>query len=310
MVRHFAVWSTTFAIAAHTYIQACAFEVLDADTSFPEASACSSSADQQCRVLLQRKHARLAENVLAGPHVCILARTCGPSSKCAPGENVNKSVSLTHAFLASIRAQVYESWELHLINSEGGGEVFNGLLSSFKDVRFTNGPSSPNRFVRNTFGYDATNYALEQLLQGHGVQAPCSYFLFTNADNLYSQDFLKIGLESMQASYDLIGFNFVTKYEQTADSGQQIVGHRPMQHAGFVLGHIDLGAALVSAQAIQEAKARFPTEPGKVTVTDQWVGDVEHEKLNISDWLFFSSILKRPGSKGQKMMEELPFIHQ
>lgn len=83
-----------------------------------------------------------------------------------------------------------------------------------------------------------------------------------------------------------------------------------MQHAGFVLGHIDLGAALVSAQAIQEAKARFPTEPGKVTVTDQWVGDVVHEKLNISDWLFFSSILKRPGSKGQKMMEELPFIHQ
>jgi len=245
------------------------------------------------------------------PHVCILARTCGPSSKCSPGETTASSVSVTDAFLASVRAQAYLSWELHVLNAEGGGEVFQDSVLGFKDPRLSNGPSSPTSFASNTYGYDATNYALERLLHGDNVQAPCDYFLFTNADNLYGKDFFKIELQSMQAGLDLIGFNFVTRYEQyDLDGSGKLVGHMPMQQASFALGRIDLGAVLVSAQAIQELGLRFPTEPGTFSVPDPVLGQIVHDKLKIADWLFFLSIMNRSGSKGQVMMHEVPFMHQ
>jgi len=292
------------------------FLTMTVDDDFTRAS------DDRGTALLQREATRQDKNreavsvaadteiaVGSSPHVCILARTCGPSSKCSPAKTPVSSATITEAYLASIRAQEYPFFSLHLLNAEGGGEVFQDSVSSFKDSRFSNGPSSPTAFAKNTFGYEATNYALEQLLRVHEGQTAFNYFLFTNADNLYGRDFLELGLQSMQTGTDLIGFNFVTRYEQYAENGQ-LVGHMPMQQASFALGRIDLGAVLVSAQAIRELGLRFQTEPGNVTVPDPVHGQIVHDRLAIADWLFFQSIMNRSGSKGQVMRHELPFIHQ
>jgi hypothetical protein len=229
------------------------------------------------------------------PHVCVLARICGPESECAPGESPEASSRVVKAFLSSLVAQVHHSWEVHVINGPGGGEVYQNVVSSFGDSRLINGPSSPSRFEQLSYGYEATNYALEKLLQDVGTLAPCKYFLFTNADNLYDRHFLQFGLQSMQADQDLIGFNFVTRYEQPDHNGLRIP-HQPMTDAKFEYGHIDLGAVLVSAKAIRESGIRFRTAP------------VEDSK--IADWTFFSAIMQRQDAKGSVMLKQLPFIHQ
>jgi len=218
------------------------------------------------------------------PHVCILARICGPESVCAPGPG--DPVKIVQAFLASMVAQNYISWELHLLNAQGGGEVFTELVGSLGDDRLLSGPSSPDTFGTNTWGYEATNYAVEQLF---AANAPCEYFLFTNADNLYARGFLATGIPGMLEQRDLLGFNFVTRYVQPSTN----LGHMPMADAGFRLGKIDLGAVLVSAKAMQESGIRFNLEHGEIT-----------------DWKFFEEMIARPGSRGYLWYPELHYIHQ
>lgn len=228
----------------------------------------------------------LLESKPKTPFVCILARICGSNSSCAPDPTSGGlSNTIVKAFLASVAAQTYPSWELHLLNGPGGGEVYTELLHSFGDARLINGPSSPVPFSSNTYGYEATNYALQQLDGQH-----CDYYLFTNADNLYGRHFLEIGLPGMKEGYDLLGFNFVSKYPHW-----NITAHSVIQKLDFKYMHIDLGAALVSAQAIQADHLTFRL-------------DLEHESM--ADYRFFDDILHRPGSKGFKLYEELQFIHQ
>jgi len=195
------------------------------------------------------------------------------------------------AFLASFAAQTYNSWELHLINGQGGGEVFSDIVTRLDDPRLSNGPSSPKAFSSNSWGYEATNYATEKLLDDN---VPCEYFLFTNADNLYARGFLETGLPGMLSGLDLLGFNFITRYPQADAQGNWIrKPHMPVVGAGFTLGHIDLGAVLVSAKAMKETGIRF-----------------DPKNAETQDWQFFESILKRPAGKGSTFYAELHFIHQ
>lgn len=318
------------------FISACRSQASTSLVCDGGSDTCSEAPSRHHRVLLQKQQSQIhqvqsSEKELleaavhdhtsgdvpgsASHHVCIVARTCGAlSERCAPGENVKRSIELTNAFLASILAQSFRDWELHMINAEGGSAVYEGLLQNLDDSRLVHGPNLPAAVTRNTFGYEATNHALNELLHGHDTQATCDYFLFTNADNLYSSMFLQFGLQSMVEGFDLIGFNFVTKYGQfleTNNYSAPYVPSMPMRNASFNLGHIDLGAVLVSGQAIQWANARFPTDTGSVSVWDDLDGvRMTHDRLNISDWLFFDSILKRPGSRGRVMRHELPYIHQ
>jgi len=189
------------------------------------------------------------------------------------------------AFLASVLAQEYDSWELHLINGQGGGEVFSEVIANLGDPRLINGPSSPKAFSSNTWGYEATNYAIEKMLHD---KVPCEYFLFTNADNLYARGFLKTGLPGMLSGLDLLGFNFVTRYLQA--TGHE---HMPMLDAGFAMSHIDLGAVLVSAKPIKEANIRFNPDNNITT-----------------DWSFFEAILNLSNGRSATFYPEMHFIHQ
>jgi hypothetical protein len=275
----------------------------DGQCSLPDASTCISAPfdDQRHMALLQMRHDTTASGAskhrqspdqAAGPHVCILARTCGPKTSCAPGPSESSSNDITAAFLASLHAQVYPSFEVHLINSQGGGEVYVNLVSTFNDSRIAYGPSSPKRLTSKIPELEASNYALELLLAGHGTQAPCTHYLFTKADTLYGKDFLQSCLIHLQTGFDLVGNNFVTRYAQKTETGE-LVENSPMQGAGFSEGRMDLGAVLVSAIAIQETGARFQTD-----------GSVD------SGWTYLKSILDRWGSRGHMMMSELPFIQE
>lgn len=255
--------------------------------------ACSS--DSSCvfpnanhtPLALLQVHQLLHASKTVQPHVCILARICGPESPCKPSPGDPKMI--VEAFAASISAQTYESWELHLLNGEGGGEVYREVVTSLGDARITNGPSSPTAFATNTWGYEATNKALSELLLPGKPQVPCEYFLFTNADNLYGRHFLETGQPGMVEGKDLLGFNFVTRYVQAPELKPNL----PMHDVGFTFGHVDLGSVLVSAKAVEASNARFDFSQG--------IGQ---------DWKFFENIIQRPGSTGTVFYGELQYIHQ
>jgi len=224
-----------------------------------------------------------------GPHVCVLARICGPESACAPGPGPPEEI--VRAFLASIAAQTYRSWELHLLNGEGGGEVYQSIVQNIGDERIVNGPSAAERFATNTWGYDATNLALNDVLQQPSKNT-CEYFLFTNADNIYGRKFLEMGVPAMDLGRDLIGSNFVTRYVQ-GEPGKPWTykAMLPVHDAGFSEAHIDLGAVLVSAEAIRETGLRFTN-------------------LETADWKFFEAIMQRANGQGHIFIDELQYIHQ
>eukprot|EP00404_Azadinium_spinosum_P015356 CAMPEP_0180512066 /NCGR_PEP_ID=MMETSP1036_2-20121128/51380_1 /TAXON_ID=632150 /ORGANISM="Azadinium spinosum, Strain 3D9" /LENGTH=154 /DNA_ID=CAMNT_0022523161 /DNA_START=238 /DNA_END=699 /DNA_ORIENTATION=+ len=151
---------------------------------------------------------------------------------------------VVRAFLASFQAQHYSDWELHLVNSKGGKEVFRQEIAKLTDTRLLNGPSSPTRFTMNTWGYEALNWALEALLHRGG----CDYFLFTSADNIYSGYMLETALPQMRAHLDLIGFNFVSNHPRPSRRDPSVLKrHLIMPDAAFQPNHVDLGAVLVSA---------------------------------------------------------------
>jgi len=265
--------------------------VQDASSQSPDRSLLQVRTDASPnRTSIAKAHvdliSRLGQNPRQ-PHVCILARTCGPHSSCAPPGDPALTVQ---AFLASIVGQAYSSWELHLINGQGGGEVFQDVVAKLGDSRLSNGPSSPDTFSSNSWGYDATNYAIDKILDDTNANAPCEYFLFTNADNMYGRGFLETGLPGMLSGLDLLGFNFVSRYTQ---NNGMIREHMPMVHAGFTQGHIDLGAALVSANAMKESGIRFSPTHNEIT-----------------DWKFFEAVLQRANGKGSTFYPELHYIHQ
>jgi len=255
-------------------------------------SRMTAALDSRLRVEKRKVDSRIGSQPFEGkrePHVCIVARTCGPHVACAPGPG--NPHNIVRAFLASIASQEYDSWELHLINGQGGGDVFQKVVDNIGDSRISNGPTSPEIFSSNTWGYEATNYAIEKMLD---YKVPCEYFLFTNADNLYARGFLKTGLAGMRAGLDLLGENFVTRYLQPTE---HMLGknyeHMPMLEAGFKMSHIDLGAVLVSAKPMKAGNIRFKPENNITT-----------------DWTFFETILNRSGGKSSTFSQEVHFIHQ
>merc|ERR1719343_307378 len=88
------------------------------------------------------------------PHICIIAGiAAADTSLRSPHytkESTKNVTTVVRAFLASIQAQHYTNWELHLVNSKGGGEVFQDEIARLADLRMMNGPSFPARFKTNT----------------------------------------------------------------------------------------------------------------------------------------------------------------
>lgn len=216
------------------------------------------------------------------PWVCIVARAPFPPNA--------KAKAAVMAFLGSIYAQSHQNWDLYLISPMGGraNKSLEREIRSFSNTRMHLGPDSPVRF-RSKNGYEATNYALDFLLNRSNMklfpsmrpERACTYFLFTNADNLYHSAFFETLYPGMQQHLDLLRVGFVTLHARPSQ----------VHDARFNRGHVDLGAALVSEAAISSTGARFDT------------------KDSAADWLFFDTLIQRAHGR-VKYYEEVLFFHQ
>jgi len=244
---------------------------------------------------------RLVQNTLSNkqtkrldnPWLCIIAR-----APFQPEAQYSKGVL---AFLASIAAQSYDNWDLYLINPMGGDGGFEREVQFFSNSRMHLGPNDPGRSNKNTWGYRATNYALEFLLDETNMERvpsmrpkqTCDYFLFTNADNLYNAEFLETIHPGMRQRLDLLGVGVVTHHPRQSQTDNETKNNLVMQNAGFARAHVDLGAVTVSKAAILSAGARFSEED------------------KAADWLFFDGIMKnRSDGPGSNYYEEVLMFHQ
>ena len=150
--------------------------------------------------------------------------------------------------------------EAHCINNKTGRCSVHVL-----DVPFRARPKS--------YGYDATDWALETLQASGG----CSHFLVTNGDNRYSPDLLKVVQKEANDGKKLIAWDFITHYKRMS-SNLVSVQLQP--------GHIDLGSFVVEARVISQSGATFmPDGIGTVDVCAR-------------DWHFANGLAKHLLSSG------------
>eukprot|EP00929_Paragymnodinium_shiwhaense_P053757 TRINITY_DN26931_c0_g1_i1.p1 TRINITY_DN26931_c0_g1~~TRINITY_DN26931_c0_g1_i1.p1 ORF type:complete len:667 (+),score=87.18 TRINITY_DN26931_c0_g1_i1:156-2156(+) len=228
-----------------------------------------------------------------GPHVCVIAAEALQKARkphAIAYKTTRNTSKCVKAFLASFDAQVYENWELHMVNALGGAEIFRKEVAIFDNPRISVGPSSKRPFSKSRLGvFDSFNVALEPLLE----QGGCDYFLFTVAHNLYSHYLLETILPAMIEGVDMIGFNFISHHcrpsaDETGDCKRGLF----MQNASFNFGYVDMGAAVFSAEAIRASGARFDS------------------RFYEADWMFMARVLGRPGSRGTRWYEETLLLHQ
>jgi len=243
------------------------------------------------------------------PSVCIIARTPHQLSPSASARVV--------AFLASVAAQTYSTWELYLINPMGGESLFEKEVNLFNDVRMHSGPNNPIAYDRNSWGYEATNYALDYLLNQSidsrieekqprkmfDSEQSCDYFLFTNADNLYHAEFLETLYPGMREHLDLLGVTFTSHHlRESQTEAKTKKKNLMMRDASFKRGFVDLGAVVASKEAILATGARF---------FDGGFNEQQFKKQQFdADWFFFDRLLQREHSRGHKYYEEVLFFHQ
>ena len=94
--------------------------------------------------------------------------------------------------------------------------------------------------VKNVYGYDLTDQALDMLLLKE-EDPKCTHFMFTNGDNYYPTYFLESVIPYIRKGKQLIAWDFTT--------------HHPRKITNYIKaeikrGKIDLGAALVTREAI------------------------------------------------------------
>lgn len=106
------------------------------------------------------------------------------------------------------------------------------------------------------YGYDYTQYALEQLLYGcrfvnnrctppdvtspQRMSGPPDYLMFTNGDNLFNVDTFDAVLPHMETQVDVIAFHFVSHYRKKT-------GRNRLMKTAFKTSHIDLSSAFYRA---------------------------------------------------------------
>ncbi len=119
------------------------------------------------------------------------------------------------------------------------------------------------------FGYGMTDRALTYLYQQHtNSSSMCQYVTFTNADNLYSRNFVKKILPHMKAGKDIIGWDFVShyhwpRYQQHIDPKIKTVpeiiddGTEKCLSVALKMTYVDLGAIAYRLSFLQEQNLYF-----------------------------------------------------
>lgn len=149
------------------------------------------------------------------------------------------------------------------------------------------------------YGYAYTDAAIGYLLK----ETTCSYFLFTNGDNLYTSEFIdNYILNDMIQKIDIIGFNFVSRYvggelPNFYDSSYDD-GTRKFVNVRFAVNYIDLGAFIIRADFMrQNPSMRF------VTIAQEMRRD-----WSVSDGLLISHADKIATSR--RIHRQILLIHQ
>jgi hypothetical protein len=131
----------------------------------------------------------------------------------------------------------------------------------------------PFRSNPKTYGYDATDWALEHLLHNNvttstaqgSLEQPCSHFIFTNGDNYYLPFFGE--LPDNLKNHSFVAWDFVSHHKKRTVS----VKLKPSK--------IDLGAFIVSADLIRSTNATFLPRGVEVDSLDQ-------ERIFTADFYF------------------------
>ena len=205
---------------------------------------------------------------------------------------------------------------LRRVNQASGKEWVHSYEKNTKDVR-----SAFPDFHHEDYGYVLTDMALEDILRqtkAHSGAFQCDTLTFTNADNLYSPNFIPAMLESIaREGQDLVASHFVSHYnapaERSTRSFDSILASeagcgalRSGEDAEFVTSELflplclDLGAVMVTTKAIEAANIRFfidkvrandlgETAPEKVLPLVDYRGfTIDHQKVTLNDSLLFA----------------------
>jgi len=221
--------------------------------------------------------------------VCVIVRTC-------PSHRVQLPALLL-SLLAATESQPGTSVLGVVVDTENHGRslayidraiVLASMMTSDKSVFHAVNHRMPG-FVgnRTLYGYDATQLVLDSMMLGGGGGggSDCTYFLFTNGDNLYSRYLFTSLHDKMQARVDLIAFDFVSHH----------IGNQ-MHPVAFQFAEIDLGSALVTRAVLQTTKATFFREPD------------HYYRAYSGDWTLFEKLMTDRNMQ-RAIVRKVLFLH-
>ncbi|KAL7483014.1 hypothetical protein ACHAW6_008660 [Cyclotella cf. meneghiniana] len=162
-------------------------------------------------------------------------------------------------------------------NERAGHHIMDVLDESFH----TNPPNA------SLYGYDDTDKVLEQLLTKNST---CTYFLFTNGDNFYSNKWLLEIKPFVLANKQLIAWDFISHHRREYN----------VISTEVVRGKIDLGAAIVAKSAIESINARFTSKEHLA----------HYNAAHALDYFFFKSVSDAVGRDAVEIFHQVLFSHQ
>jgi hypothetical protein len=198
--------------------------------------------------------------------------------------------------LASAASVVKESVGLHLYVVDTGAPVetfTNSILAALKWVQESNCgvhragmiPVPDSVKTEKFYGYAETEYGLKYMVQNN---VGCSYYLFTNGDNIYSRYLFQEIAEPMGNGTDIICWDFVSHHLRNGVPNTMI-------RSEFKRKHIDLGSCIISHNFIRDTGAEFL--PQGIHTTD----------LYARDWYFIDNLMKHNASK--IIIPQILFMH-
>jgi hypothetical protein len=209
--------------------------------------------------------------------------------------------TVVSAFLSSLRAQSYESFQVWLVNGECPGKaIYSDIVDDMSDNRF-----STRRFGEgmepleySSFGYYTSDLAVNELLRLNDAGlSNYEYLLITNADNLYHHLFLDTVVKKFAAHPSppcIVATDWISRYLTRAKSGK-FGSRNTVRHAEFRRFRIDLGTAVVRVASLRRAFSGM--------------SEVFVKNSSVADWMYFERILG-PSKHCGVVIAEVLFIHQ